>query len=511
MRAVKALCRLLLTSTPAEWVIACTVLLCFIQFAWLPRDSFFSVDEGWRVVVARNLRPDSLITSQIDYQGKVEDPAGAHVPYFVLWFSLAPGPGLRIHYAHVIFATLISPLLALAGLPGAQLLSILCGAVTGMCTAGILKRLASPSIASLGVITVMLGIPSALYSLMVWEHQLSLALCLMALWCWIEYQTSRRPRPWFIVTSIVCLAAACVLRIELLFIIAPVILWTCLPKPHTRALLLGSGVILALAGIYILFSINMPYYMPRLTLDSYPQRIPRALDALRSFFIGYGATDATWISLAVIAIAGAVALRLRRGAWWFGAVVVTVAGLVSLLSVLNIRPFGVVNPGLLGVSPLLLIALIAPVPDVRVRFLQRGLWTIIAGFVPCLLVFQQLALRTTVVMAHLGATWANRYFLALYPLMAIIALVVVAAWVRGISDAPSRVILRFAIALVVVTGIVANLPGLYRINEQHARGLQVCQPIWRSAQKTVITDKWWLAETCSANDARRDQVYFLSP
>uniref|UniRef100_UPI00404A0077 hypothetical protein n=1 Tax=Candidatus Roseilinea sp. TaxID=2838777 RepID=UPI00404A0077 len=84
----------------------------------MPCEVFFSPDEGMRVIVSRNLQPESIFTGIIRYENRQIDPRLEFAPYFGQWFSVAPGPELRVSYPIVWFAALIAPLEAPAFRPG---------------------------------------------------------------------------------------------------------------------------------------------------------------------------------------------------------------------------------------------------------------------------------------------------------------------------------------------------------------------------------------------------------
>jgi hypothetical protein len=287
---------LILTTSPYEWVLACTVLLFLIQYALLPRQLFFAPDEGMRIIASRSLRSDSLFTGLIDYQGQWIDMRFQYVPYYQTWFSVVPGPELRLNHSQILFGTLIALFERLGGVNLAQALPILCGAFCGLCTANILTRVARKGIAILGVIVVMLALPSALYSFLVWEHQLVLTLCLLALWCYLSYQANQRG--WLLALSIASLVLACVLRVETIFVVAPAILllgWQQMGQWATRSpavkaliVLLVIALIAALGGVYVLLSRYIPGRIPQPSVDWSPQQYLNAVN--RRFVPADGAT-----------------------------------------------------------------------------------------------------------------------------------------------------------------------------------------------------------------------------
>jgi hypothetical protein len=514
-RLLRNLANELRSFSPYEWVFACTVLLVCTQFIFLPRDTFFSPDEGMRIIASRSLRADSLFTGLIRYQGQWLDTQMQFVPYYPAWFKVWPGPHLQLNYSHILYGTLLAPFVAAGGVSGAQVLSILASALMGVCTAGVLQRVAGRGIATLGVICVMLTLPSALYAFLVWEHILTLALVLLALWCFLAWQHARRLP--LLILSACCLLITCALRIEATFVIAPILLWALVeraiqPRAHRIRLLLAAGLaLLAMTALYGWLAINTPQRLPALTQTYNAQWLQRAGNAVRYFVAGYGASDATLLSLLLVSIVGGLALwRWRTHPTFVSALAATMmllGGIVDMLSLLNVPPFSISNPGLLGSAPILL-AVLMPSSDAStpLRFLKRGVLTTVVGYVIGALLFTALANRAASVMSQTGSTWANRYFLLLYPLAGLAALQNIHTWLRSQPRAWAKTLLFFAIGVTFTVGVLSNLMGLSRIAEDKRLISAVCRPIWQSDVPLIVTDDWWRAEECAAN---AQQTYLL--
>jgi len=512
-------------ASPLEWVIACTVLLIFIQYGLLPREVFFAPDEGMRVIVSRNLQPASVFTGIVGYESRPVDPDLAFVPYFDRWFSVAPGPELRVSYPIIWFAALIAPLYALGGAALAQLFPILCGALAGLLAGRILDLLAGRSAATLGAISVMLAIPSSLYSLLLWEHQLSVALCLLALLCWVEHRT--RPRLRLAGVGAAAAMCACALRIETLFIVAPALLWVGYAQfvgsdapIHKR--LVVVGVALALVGLLIgLYWFVARDRLPTLAPALAPAQLERSVRQVLRVFIGYDASAFTGIALLSVLLIGSIALVVKRQD--LSARVVIVSGvlvavsLITALSILRVAPFRVVNPGLLCGAPLLVVAVLplnAPMEDARLRFLRRVLLTVFIGSIVGTFLTPRLASRAGGVMVQIGSTWGSRYLLALYPLMAVTALANVAVLLRLARAEATRVdallvnsaVPGVGLTLALTVGILVNLVGLIRIETDKRVVLPECQAVWQAGADVLITDDWWRAPECAS---RAGPAYLL--
>ena len=513
--------------SPVEWVIACATLLLVVQYGLLPRDAFFSPDEGMRVIVSRNLQAESIFTGIIRYENRPIDRHLEFVPYFDQWFNVAPGPELQVSYPIVWFAALIAPLYAPGGVALAQTFPLFCGALAGLLAGRILHQIAGKGAATLGVIAVMLSLPSSLYSLLLWEHQLALALCLLALACYVEYQTRRR-----VPVAVVGAAAAtlaCALRIETLFVVAPALLWigweqfTAAAAPlRRRIVVLGAATasVGLLAALYWFIARDTPYRLPALAPALSPAQLERSALHIIRVFVGYDASPATTTTLlCALGIGGGALFARRRDPVLcaaIGAGALIAAALITALSILRIEPFRVVNPGLLCGAPLVVLAILPAGPqtadDTRLRFLRRALMIIFVGFAAGAFLTPRLASRAGGVMAQVGSTWGSRYFLALYPLMAVVALTNVVSWMRALrhTDAPaardrsraaSAIALSAGLGMALATGMLVNVIGLTRIDADKRIVLPGCQAGWQAGAEALVTDDWWRAPECAAHTA----------
>lgn len=513
--------------SPIEWVIACATLLFIVQYGLLPRDVFFSPDEGMRVIVSRNLQPESIFTGIIRYENRQLDPRLEFVPYFDQWFTVAPGPELRVSYPIVWFAALIAPLHTLSGVALAQALPLLCGALAGLLAGRILHRLSGKGAATLGVIAVMLAIPSSLYSFLLWEHQLALALCLLALACYVEYETRRRAL--VVVIGAAAATLACALRIETLFVVAPALLcigweqFTAAEAPVRRRVVVvgvAAAAVGLLAVLYWLIARDTPYRLPVLAPALSPAQLERVGLQVIRVFVGYDASTTTSISLfGALGIAGIGLCAARRNpiaCAGTGAGALIVTALITALSILRIEPFRVVNPGLLCGAPLVVLAILPAGSeaggDTRLRFLRRALMMIFVGFVVGAILTPRLASRAGGVMTQVGSTWGSRYLLALYPLMAVVALANLMSWMRAVrqTDAPATqgrlraagaIAPGVSVALSLATGILVNTIGLTRIQADKSIVLPGCRAAWQTEAGALVTDDWWRAPECAAHPA----------
>ena len=246
-------------------------------------------------------------------------------------------------------------------------------------------------------------------------------------------------------------------------------------------------------------------------------------------FIGYDASAVTSVALLSVLFAGGIAvLALRHDLTaCLGVVagVLIVTALITVLSVLRVEPFRLVNPGLLCGAPLLALAVLPDSAqtegDTRLRFLRRALLTVFIGFVAGAFLTPRLASRAGGVMVQIGSTWGSRYFLVLYPLMAVVALVKLTALLRAAQQtpmtaaragAPSVSVAAFGagLAMALAAGLLVNVIGLTRIDADKRIVLKECRAMWQADADVLVTDDWWRAPEC-AGQTRPAYLLVQSP
>ncbi|MCS7061260.1 MAG: hypothetical protein RMN25_08830, partial [Anaerolineae bacterium] len=218
----------------------------------------------------------------------------------------------------------------------------------------------------------------------------------------------------------------------------------------------------------------------------------------------------------VLGIGGAALLAARGNVIaraGIGAGILIAVTAVTALSILRVEPFRMTNPGLLGGSPLAVLAVlpagIVTVKTPSLRFLRPAIAVILVGFVVGAFLMPRLASRAGGVMVQIGSTWGSRYFLMLYPLLALVALTHVTAWLRAVQhgDASSvqrrwrtagAVALGAGISVSLIGSFLVNGVGLARMITDKSIVWAGCQAVWRTEAPVLVTDDWWLAPECAA-------------
>lgn len=499
-RPVLSALRWLITLSVSEVALACGVILVVLQLA-LPQEVFFSPDEGMRLIASRAITLEGLWDGVIRYPSRELDPQAQFVPYFPEWFRVTPRGEVALDRRIVWFAAAIAPFQALGGVWLARLFSVFCAVLAGWLAGRVVQAVAGVGAGRVTTLMVMLGVPSSLYALLLWEHQLVLTLVAAALLFYVGFVRSARPL-WAGLASL-ALLAACALRPETLLVAVPGIAVASLSYARARQTRLVPLAVCALlvvvaAGIYLLAGQDVPARLPRLlagVLD-----VERTLRAFERVLIGHQASPATvggWSVLSLAALVGGV-LTLRRPrarGFMLGAVLWLGAGLTAL-AMLRVPPFQVTNPGLL--SPLVLIALIGVVWRERddLWAIRLALVLALLGLVLSALLAPNLIRRAGGVVTQISSTWGSRYLLAAYLVAAVGALATVGArWGAG------GLLLRSGVLAALVIGAVTNLVGFERIRQDTTRVLEMCQGVWMTRPDAVVTSEWWLASECAA-DAR---------
>lgn len=158
--------------------LACVATIyAILAFAALPRNAFFSSDEGLKLIQLQNFVRKGFAGFSLDYPGRGLDPDLSYVPIN------NPPPLIRdgtIYAAYpVFFPLLATPLFSLVGYAGLYVIPLVSGLLTLLFScwlARINNSDGTPLVLILGLCT-----PLLFYSLLFWDHTLGTALSTLAL------------------------------------------------------------------------------------------------------------------------------------------------------------------------------------------------------------------------------------------------------------------------------------------------------------------------------------------
>lgn len=188
-----------------------------------------------------------------------------------------------------------------------------------------------------------------------------------------------------------------------------------------------------------------------------------------------------------------------------GALEIAVLGLATgaaaVLVVLLVRdPQGVFDTlftqGLLPHSPWLLLALL-------------GLRRQLAGgdragrFVAAACVLFTVLVVLPLHRADVGIIWGPRHFLAIYPLLAVLALAALRDLWRGTGQPAVRRALGAAAAVLVLLGAAVEVQGVRLLARKEAGTERILAAVRAAPGEAVVTDAYWLTEELAALYLRR--------
>jgi hypothetical protein len=489
----------------ADLIALISLFYLFLTLLVLPRESFFSPDEGARVIVMesiiRNVRAGKFFDlSSIDYPGRGIDPEFAFFPMQAGWFK-ASGDTIHLTYWTPIFAFLSCPFYVLFGLPGLHVVPVLSTALT-LYTSYLLTRRLTKDLAPLAIPLIALASPLFIYSLLVWEHTLAIALATLTVW--LAVKQIETGRMYFLLLALLSAGMATVLRPEMSFFALAFLasyLFTAFPlswERRSRWIMLFVGMIVPLSILLWLYY----YYQHRRGSMSYflaliPRLSPDWTDVLLDFLVGLGPAPelkAAFV-LAIVAFVlcnfhlsqrKAIATILTSG-------VLTVTGLLCFFAPFHER----LNSGFVGASPFVVFAACDA---------KRALSTH-ADRVPRFLTFTALLCTATYVFSHTlssfgvsmtnllpgNANWSFRYTMVAYPLLTILAVSALAKVRQDYLEIRKKSLCLCFLILALLGFGFQLVGGLRMVYVDKVGSAQLNDALMEIPERHILTTKWWLA------------------
>lgn len=197
-------------------IIAFTIVLCtyLATLVMLPKDIFWSPDEGARFIIAQILNPNSDKPNHLGYPGAKMDPVYKfHPSIYQKGMYPTPKADGTIKYAWSIWFPMITGwLYTKRGFSGLYLIPLVSGLLIVIMTWHLSNFLNNPY-PFWTVILVGLGTPIYFYSVVYWDHTLASLLGILALFGLVRY---RRPVIQWLWLVLLPLIIAVILRVEML-------------------------------------------------------------------------------------------------------------------------------------------------------------------------------------------------------------------------------------------------------------------------------------------------------
>lgn len=485
-------------------------------FVYLPAGSYWTPDNGVKLMQAENLRFNPWPDLSLDYPGQWLDPdlrfAPCGRPICYLWNG-------RMHVAQPpIAAILAGPFLPLFGERGGLIAPLLAGLISAGLVGALMQR-AGPEPAWLGVLLAGLATPLMFYSVLWWEHTLAVALGLGALWMATRNQANTKIASLIISGGLAGLAAS-VRKEMLLFALALWLrwLWNVLRSEARgqRPVWTGASAwlgafALALAPWWWVSTLNSGSLIPpEFTISVAPQFTPQAyllthgLNGLADFLFDprvEGVGNGLLVVVLVYAVAGWVRSAEMRA--MIRALAIIALGLGALLLLAPRFP-GSGFVGLLSAAPMLMLMLSAPAESRRA--LSETLWLSAAYFG---LVSLNLGLLTQAGPLQSGLEWGMRFALIVFPL----CVPLVVAGLRAIREqsSPSRFGKWhwWAACALAAVSVVIQLAGLSEVRDTVLSRRESRDALLALPERQVVSGQFWFT-TLSPDVYLEKELFYIA-
>ncbi len=538
--------------TRHAWSIAAAVVVLAVlagSLRAMPRHVFWSPDEGGKFFALSSIEWDGGIIFAVPYVGRGIDPGlrffprGQNQPRSAFPYPVTTAEGtVRFHWP-LWFPLVSRPLFEAFGITGIYLLPLLSGWLIAVISGRIAYALA-PHLAPAAIVIVGLATPVWFYSLTFWEHTLAACAGLLALAVLVAGHSApgvatapvsyggRR----VLFAMLGPLFVAVLLRIEMVaFGAAAILTWALAARRaaiapdmgsapsgvvHRRRAWVVAALAAALAGL--VWFVSASILAPRQVdfVASVPRRIAASVHNLSALprsavaiFVSTARDEGPvvapgWVAAATLALV-LCCLAPFVGSIWIEACILIPALVVMLafsgwLLVLG-QSYRSLH-GLFSVAPFTVFWLYA-LADAR-----RGEWRLrtLALFA---LVYLAIAYAMLFVLrvdrggdVTGGLEWGSRYILALYPVLAVLAVAAVDSYARSSRPAWLRVAVTSVAACMVLVALYLEIRGVTMLRANRKlfatwdRALQSEQPI--------VTDVWWLPTTLAPLFVTRE-TYFV--
>jgi hypothetical protein len=477
---------------------AIAVLACLVVIYATPRDSYWICDCGNKALLAKRLLETSYTDLNFDYPGASIDPDRIAFP-IPSGFAVQRGEGFASAFPPA-YSAVAAPFLGFLGPPGLRV-----PAALGVGACALLFALwLSPSVgrwcAGAGALVLALATPLFFYGVTVWEHSITVALCLGA---WAVLTRPSWPR---LLCAGFLIGSATWFREELALMGLALACACYLSWRRVAALaVFAGGAIPPLAG---LAAFNWAAYGnltgPHITLDavaaleSFTQDAPMLIGRqLGSLLIGVGSngTEVTLLLATAIGVplAGWLAtwvgrrVRLATGLVLGAGLGTWILGFAHMLSA--DRPFSelIHYNGLMVQMPMFCAAGIGLLCVWRDRDYARLKIGVTAGSLFLLLV----TASSLASQRGFGIHWGPRVLLPALP--AIVALFVAAARSEG-DGVGARVLW----ASLVAAGLLSSAHAIWFLAQQKTEGERVQETILTLPRRFVVTSHPFLAQQLAA-------------
>lgn len=484
--------------------IGLVAIVYLATLATLPRDGFWVVDNANKFLQVENILQNPRGDFSIRWPGQALDPTYEYNP--MPWkFSFVKDGKLFSLYSP-IFAWISAWPFRWLGVFGLHVLPL---ASSPLMLAGLVSLAGALSERKhTGVYAVLIGglcTPVWFYSVVFWEHTLTLCLSVWALWFCLRFLSARSRRSLVIGTALAALSAY-FREDQYLFCIALASAVAVAARPARFKTLAMAGLIMLVTwiplwcfqhatlgtalGYHISAGISQETGGGPLSLSVILRYLrPRPTVVYNLFFASYFN-----VPISLLVAAPFVLLFLLRPSLQSRAfnVAMPLAGLLASVASVVVLAGYLGNPiplvwllksnGLYAAAPVILLSCFSSRQPESAERNTRWLWAIGLGYA----VLYSLAAPVT---CSIGVHWGNRYLLLLYPLLSVLAAVNVAEWFSAADR--NRFWRHGLIVLCLILSVLTQIYSADLLRRKLDYSARLNHEVGSRPESVIITDAWW--------------------
>ncbi len=513
-------------------VVAAFVLLCVVLVASWPPMTFWSPDCAAKFLQMASVRFDPGLRIDAPYAGRSYDPALLAPPLEPMYYEVRGGE-LRMVWPE-LFALATHPLWKLLGWPGLFVLPIACGAACVALSGAVAERI-RPGSGAVTAAVVAFASPVLLYSALFWEHTAAVALGMLALFGMVGFvqRPSAGGRWRVVVAGAAAGLASAGLRAEMVLFAAALLaalFASCRGRERLLAPLLGAlGFLPGAAPAWVMNLVVSGRGAPsnavrNMEPPTFGYLKSEALSIVPHFLTGRPVPPwASWLTtLAFAALVGGYLAHRANGRRW--PVWVALAATVPLAAA-SLVEMGATHGdwfhGWLAMCPVLALGFLVPrEPPAGGSGAQRMVLVTTFAYAALLVVANALNLTPNGFAAQDNMEWGPRYWLAIFPLAAVLLGIHRDALIDAVRACTPRRAVRAAsvalsLGLVLVSFAYLRL-GWHRIRNTLRGQADVRAALRAQGDRPLLTDAYmtspmsaeqWLERPSFFVDARRPEDF----
>jgi hypothetical protein len=457
-----------------------------LAFLVLPEASFFSSDEGLKLIQVQNFVRKGWSGFTLDYPGRWLDPDLKYVPINNPPPLIQRGDIFAVY--PVFFPLLATPFFELLNNAGLYVIPVVSGILTLFVTYWLARLLRVSSTSSL----LILGLctPLLFYSLLFWDHTLGTLLATTALL--LATRSLRHPSRWSLLGGGLVLGLSIWARTELyaMALVLPVAYFLFGGRRTRQTILLCLGVVAALVPLWLFqfATYGNPIGPHVMHFASLGEELPVTTNRLAILYytlLEANSNPLLTFLFAMSFVAATILLwspRLRQNRTLvgivFGALVLT--SLPNLLQAWSGRPLG----GLIATTPFLVFSL-GVRPDRQGGESHRLLLGTCVGYI---------ALVCLATPVDPGLQWGPRFLLPIFPPAAVLALSSRRALTQPPTRSSSGTLLAGCLAATLGISLLFQACGIRVMYVVRNRDRQLMESTANLDSRWIISDEYGLAQ-----------------